>query len=408
MASVGFLYRSKKDESTLVARFSFREEGEKSPTSFYAQTRIEVKKEFWAKIDEKLKGENKDLQEAIQTKCIDLRKFVLKAHEAESNPTKEWFKKVISNYYNPPKPKRKTPTTLLEYFDYYLELNPKMKEGSVRKLRSIRSRIRKHLGNIEISEIDDEFKIRAYKALSDYSHNTIEYTIREIKLMCLRAERKGITLNNDVREWKIEFNATPIIYLDENELTQILELRNLPEHLENAKDWLLISCYTGQRISDFMRFDKSMIRLEKNSQGKIINLLEFTQIKTGALSVVPLSDEVLAILEKRNGNFPEPINETRYNEYIKSVCRRAGISHLISGSKKIEIRKGVYRKVKGKYPKHELVSSHIGRRSFASNNFGKIPTPLLMSATGHKREDTFLKYVGKTRTDSAKSLADYY
>ena len=43
------------------------------------------------------------------------------------------------------------------------------------------------------------------------------------------------------------------------------------DNYENAKDWLIISCYTGQRISDFMRFGKSMIRHEKNKQG-ILNL----------------------------------------------------------------------------------------------------------------------------------------
>jgi len=67
-----------------------------------------------------------------------------------------------------------------------------------------------------------------------------------------------------------------------------------------------------------------------------------------------------------------------------------------------------FRKEYGTYEKWELVSSHIGRRSFASNNFGKIPTRLLMSATGHKKEDMFLKYIGKSQTEQAKELADYF
>ena len=35
------------------------------------------------------------------------------------------------------------------------------------------------------------------------------------------------------------------------------------------------------------------------------------------------------------------------------------------------------------------------RRSFATNYFGKIETPILMEITGHSRESTFLEYVGK-------------
>lgn len=35
------------------------------------------------------------------------------------------------------------------------------------------------------------------------------------------------------------------------------------------------------------------------------------------------------------------------------------------------------------------------RRSFATNFFGKIPTPILMNMTGHSRETTFMSYIGK-------------
>lgn len=54
------------------------------------------------------------------------------------------------------------------------------------------------------------------------------------------------------------------------------------------------------------------------------------------------------------------------------------------------------------------ISSHIGRRSFASNNYGKIPTPLLMIATGHKSELMFLKYIGKIDNQQTHALANYF
>ena len=47
------------------------------------------------------------------------------------------------------------------------------------------------------------------------------------------------------------------------------------------------------------------------------------------------------------------------------------------------------------YPKYELITSHTMRRSFATNHYGKIPTPILMKLTGHSRESTLLEYVGK-------------
>ena len=120
---------------------------------------------------------------------------------------------------------------------------------------------------------------------------------------------------------------------------------------------------------------------------------------------IPLSREVVAILKKRGGEFPRKLSDQRYNEYIKEVCKLAGLTHEIKGSK---INKETNRKESKFYPKYELVSSHIGRRSFATNRYGIIPTALLMNVTGHTTENSFLVYIGKTRTEMAKQLAEYF
>ena len=46
------------------------------------------------------------------------------------------------------------------------------------------------------------------------------------------------------------------------------------------------------------------------------------------------------------------------------------------------------------------------RRSFASNYYGKIETPLLMNITGHTKESTFLTYIGTHQNKDA--LADLF
>lgn len=53
------------------------------------------------------------------------------------------------------------------------------------------------------------------------------------------------------------------------------------------------------------------------------------------------------------------------------------------------------RKELGVFPKYAIITSHDLRRSFATNFFGKIPTAILMSMTGHSRETTFMSYIGK-------------
>ena len=69
----------------------------------------------------------------------------------------------------------------------------------------------------------------------------------------------------------------------------------------------------------------------------------------------------------------------------------AGIDQLVKGYK---LNVATKRKELGIHPKYELLSSHDLRRSFATNFFGKIETPVLMQMTGHSRESTFLNYIG--------------
>lgn len=64
----------------------------------------------------------------------------------------------------------------------------------------------------------------------------------------------------------------------------------------------------------------------------------------------------------------------------------------------------IKRKEKGIYPKYAILTSHDLRRSFATNFYGKIPTPILMNMTGHRLEATFLSYIG--RKDNKDSFAD--
>ena len=67
-----------------------------------------------------------------------------------------------------------------------------------------------------------------------------------------------------------------------------------------------------------------------------------------------------------------------------------------------------FRKEVGMYKKWELVTSHIGRRSFATNFYGTIPTTYLINVTGHSTEAMFLNYLGKSNKDLAMELTNYF
>ena len=62
----------------------------------------------------------------------------------------------------------------------------------------------------------------------------------------------------------------------------------------------------------------------------------------------------------------------------------------------------------GNYPLYEIISSHVCRRSFATHNYAKIPTPIIMAVTGHKTEKEILNYIGKDYNDLSREMLTYW
>lgn len=191
-----------------------------------------------------------------------------------------------------------------------------------------------------------------------------------IKTLCKYAfENLGYdNISNEVLQWefknaKKKIRETSILHPIFT-YVEVIRLRNhIFEHdyLSNARDWLIISIFTGQRVSDFLNFFKSKF-IEKK-------VLEMVQKKTDSANTIFLLPDVIAILKKRNGEFPRKISDQRYNEYLKKVCELVGIDEIIKGEKTLLIElhgEKVKRNIRGFYPKHELITSHIGRRSFVS------------------------------------------
>jgi len=138
-------------------------------------------------------------------------------------------------------------------------------------------------------------------------------------------------------------------------------------------------------------------------------------LKTDYPVIIPIHDQVKAILEKRNGEFPRQISDQKFNDYIKIICEKIGLNEIVDGAKITEMKikengktVKIHRKNFGKFPKHELVSSHICRRSFATNLYGKIDTLTIMKITGHKTESQFLAYIKITPREYAEKLKAYW
>jgi len=304
------------------------------------------------------------------------------------------------------------PDGLLLYFDFYMKLKKGISENSIERYQMIKNKLSKFETEINkkhlIKEVNLEFKdkFEAFSAKHKFSNNTVASDLHFIRIMCRHAGKRGIKISNHLDEIGLPFEDVETTYLTFAEL-DIIKKTKLSTALANHRDWLIVSCYTGQRVSDFMRFKKSMIRYHDK-----MPLIEFKQVKGSKELTLPVHKEIIEILQRR-GDFPPPVTGEAYNRAVKKVCELAGLDEVIYGAKKMNVGKdaagkNMFRMVHGMYPKHELIASHVGRRSFASNYYDKIPTSLLIAATGHKTEEMFLRYIRKSSSDRAKELGAHF
>jgi len=425
MASVSFFIRGKvaDKESTIWAKFRDKDIDIRVPVPY-----LSCKPKEWKEGRCKMpsKKMHKDDTETINTRLSQLEANIISSY-TEDNPEidlKEWLKSIIE------------PTTLkaednkysddvVTFIDTYISLKKdSVTESTIKKANVVKQLMIRYIADrkirkktfrgLKFKDLDNSFRIdfEVYCNKESYKISTTYRNLKFLKMICKVAGSFDIEVHKHTELWKFEVEKATkhipkSIYLTFDEL-DIIEHKEMPhDYLDNARDWLLISCYTGQRVSDYMRFNSSMIVEDSDGQ----KYIEFTQQKTNAKMQIPLLKKVQDILAKRNGEFPRKISDVNLNLYIKEVCEIAEIDEIVYNGRTETITKdgkNITRKVFGNFPKHKLVTSHIGRKSFASNFYGIISTTYLLNFTGHTTEKQLLTYINKTEVEKAKSTAKIF
>lgn len=180
-----------------------------------------------------------------------------------------------------------------------------------------------------------------------------------------------------------------IIALPESEIQKLMnhDLSDRPS-LERVRDLFCLLCYTGQRFEDLINFDPKDI---KN------NAWDFISVKVKKRVIVPFEGYIAPakdILERIGYSVPK-ISNQKFNEYIKTVGKLAGMDEIIkitrySGKQKLVIEKR----------KYDFLSSHVGRRSMVTNLLSRnVPITLVQKLTAHSDIRTLMKYES-ANTDS--------
>lgn len=229
--------------------------------------------------------------------------------------------------------------------------------------------------------------------------NTIGSHIKNLKVFMNEALDRKLHQNLEYknRKFKTIEEESENIYLSLSEIDTLIEL-DLSDNsrLSKVRDLFIISCFTGLRYSDLIQLgNQSLI----DNRTKIKVKTE----KTGEMVIIPLNKKVIEILNKYNG-FPEyVISNQKMNEYLKELGVKAKLDEdvYLSCTKNNKICVEPYKK-------HELITIHTGRRSFATNAFLKgVPTISIMKITGHRTEKAFMKYIKISQADNANKLVNH-
>jgi len=231
-----------------------------------------------------------------------------------------------------------------------------------------------------------------------YSQNTIGKYVANLKTFLQHATEAGINSNMDFKNRKFAVPSEDVekIYLRESELLALykLDLASFPG-LEAARDLFLVGCYTALRYSDYTNIQPENI--VSTDQGSVIKI---TTQKTGQRVVIPLHHVVREILQKYDNQLPKAISNQKTNDHLKELGKRAGITEKVSITK---MTGGVRRTLTRS--KYELISSHTARRTGATNMYlAGIPAHSIMKITGHKSEQSFIRYLRFDEEDNALIL----
>lgn len=418
MATVSYFLRSKTANSKIQIQLSISRD-----LKLRNSTDLIINPNDWS-TDTKFPKQNNPKNKNLSKQLRELSNHILNEYNSDFATGRIfdnfWLKEKIQRFFNRIEVNTDD-TVFLNYLHNFTDFKRSTSsytDCTLRKYNNLRDRFTQYQKKKKKTFLIDDI---GAKTLIDFKNfiindcNLMETTavrfIKNLKTVLFDAENNGKQINHQIRGFSTGTTNTEYkVFLSFDEIEKIKELQSLNTDWNIARDWLVAGCYLGQRVSDLLRMTNKMIYTKIDNEGNSFKFIEIKQQKTSEKVVIPIHDEVENILNKYNGDFP-PIfatnfdsNAVLFNRHIKKVCELAGINEMIKGK--------VYNEDKKKNEivdteKYNLVSSHVCRRSFATNFYGNkmFTTPQLMAITGHKTESIFLNYIGKTADDWAMQTA---
>ena len=302
------------------------------------------------------------------------------------------------------KPKQEVVNASTEFWNvwvYFLEYKRgRYKAKSFEKFQALKNHLKQFEAEVKIPLQLKTITAETLNKLQDYFYNKAVHSSKTG--LNTQTTAKYIDLFKSFMNWAVNHkytdntsfrNFTPIhqpdtlkVILTAEDIRKIKKANfGVKGYLNNVRELLILSTLTGLRYSDYSRIKGEHIKKDEDGSP----LLHIRQEKTDEYVDIPLTLEAHSIISRLISKEVHPISNQKMNEYVKELSKIAEVDEPF------EIHK-----YKGKFkttqilPKYELVTTHTGRRTFATNLLLKgIPAQTVMKFTGHRDYKSFAKYV---------------
>lgn len=290
----------------------------------------------------------------------------------------------------------KSAATFMNVFDEFLKECGKQNnwtDSTYEKFAAVKTHLTNFNSNLTFEVLDESGLTEYVEYLRDKKNlrnSTIGKQIGFLKWFLRWAFKKGHHNNNAFESFKPKLKTTQkkVIFLTWDELNKLRDYK-IPEtkqYLERVRDVFLFTCFTGLRYSDVYNLKTSDIK---------DNHIEITTVKTADSLIIELNNHSRSILQKykdvhfENNKVLPVITNQRMNEYLKELAELAKINELIRET----YYKGNQR-IDEVTPKHDLLGTHAGRRTFICNALSLgIQPQVVMKWTGHSDYKAMKPYI---------------
>lgn len=170
-----------------------------------------------------------------------------------------------------------------------------------------------------------------------------------------------------------EIYGTPI-YITSEERDKLFNAELSSDRLQRVRDIFVFQCLIGARVGDLCKLTKANIQdgaityiPRKTKDGKPVNI------------TIPLHPKAMEIIDRYNipdGSLLPFITDQRYNDYLKELFREVGINRIVT-------RRNPTTGQEEQVKICDIASSHMARRTFVGNLYGKVDNGIIGSMTGH-------------------------